>query len=340
MKRGSAIFSVIFLFILFSSLVMAQGEEVNTASQEDEAAAAISDLPEPGILPGSMWYGFKTAFQNLRLALLRNEARERYRLRLLDLRLAELKKLEELSSELNASGKNTEKIEARIEKLTERYENQLELSEERIEKLSALGRNVTLLREHVANMTRKHVLVLSIVSEKVPDKARSAILKAINKSIEGNEKAVAYAFKEKGMTEEEVQEILDEARERYRERVSNRTEARVCAQVITQAYDPETEECKVFASPCDVPAGWVKKACRIQELKADVAAIKQDIQAFRERIRVARREAQGIRAGVTSEQQTETQTQTGAESEGATNLRIQESTKISEGVAQQQQQGQ
>lgn len=59
-----------------------------------------------------------------------------------------------------------------------------------IEKAEGLGRNVTLLAEHVANMTYKHVEILQKVLEKVPEPAKIHIEHAMNVSIGGHERAV------------------------------------------------------------------------------------------------------------------------------------------------------
>lgn len=35
-------------------------------------------------------------------------------------------------------------------------------------------------------------------------------------------------------------------------------EPKICTQVLSQAYNPKTNECKTYPTPCDVPADWIK----------------------------------------------------------------------------------
>ena len=51
---------------------------------------------------------------------------------------------------------------------------------------------------------------------------------------------------------------------------TNGTETPICAQVIAYAINPTTQECQEFATPCDVPTGWI--ACQ-QETTPLVAAL-------------------------------------------------------------------
>ena len=41
---------------------------------------------------------------------------------------------------------------------------------------------------------------------------------------------------------------------------TNSKKGQVCIQVITEACNPATGECREFGTPCDVPDGWVKKS--------------------------------------------------------------------------------
>lgn len=39
----------------------------------------------------------------------------------------------------------------------------------------------------------------------------------------------------------------------------------LCTQVITRAYNPTSKQCKDFATPCDIPDGWVTQDCKLSE---------------------------------------------------------------------------
>lgn len=79
-----------------------------------------------------------------------------------------------------------------IKEITEKIEE----AEENVEKASALGKNVTLIKKHITEMTAKHIVILQEVLEKVPEQAKPTIEKTINKPFPNNEKAVENIEKE------------------------------------------------------------------------------------------------------------------------------------------------
>ncbi len=72
--------------------------------------------------------------------------------------------------------------------------------------------------------------------------------------------------------------------EKLRE-MARKRKAKVCIQVLTPAVNPQTGECRVFPTPCDVPEGWkIVKSCkttkefvkkRIEECKKLVAELRK-----------------------------------------------------------------
>jgi hypothetical protein len=101
-------------------------------------------------------------------------------------RLAEMNKLVE---------KNKTK---HVERLAKDQEEELSEAEAEIVKATAKGLNATLVAQHVANMTSKHLIILQGLLEKVPEQARESIMHAINVSSRGHEQAVASITKARG----------------------------------------------------------------------------------------------------------------------------------------------
>lgn len=132
---------------------------------------AEEELPDPGITPDSWLYGLDRAFERISLALTSDKAaKAEKRLQIASERIAELRVMVQRG-----------KPEF-IESLKQDYERELNETESEIEGAKAIGRNVTLLEEHVANVTSKHVVVLQSLLDTVPDQAKPAIEHAINVS--------------------------------------------------------------------------------------------------------------------------------------------------------------
>ena len=92
-------------------------------------------------------------------------------------------------------------------RLIEEYEKEVNETQEAIEKAKRLGRNVTELAEHVANMTYKHIEALETLLEKVPEPTKIHIEHAINISIKGHETAVERILERINKTEEKVRRV-------------------------------------------------------------------------------------------------------------------------------------
>lgn len=154
------------------------------------SVVAEEELPDAGITPDSMLYGLDRAFERISLALTFDRAAKAEKhLEFASERIAELKTM-------------VDKGEPEfVEELKKDHERELSAVESEIEGARALGRNVTALAEHVADVTSKHIVVLERVLEKVPDQAKPAIMHAINVSQRGREKAVESILKEKGRPE-------------------------------------------------------------------------------------------------------------------------------------------
>lgn len=136
------------------------------------AAAAESDgLPNPGSMPGDLFYGLDKAGESIQLAMasapvIGSSAKEaNVRSDLAAERLAEAQRL----AELNRSDDLGEAVN--------RFERQSEMA---VEAANRSGDKE--VANHVEDNLQKHVQVLERVKEKVPEEAKDAIQNAIEKS--------------------------------------------------------------------------------------------------------------------------------------------------------------
>lgn len=174
------------------------GDNPNCEPNFEPVTAAEETVEEkkPRIVPGHFLYGLKRAFERIQLVLTFDvAAKAERRLQRAEERIRELQVVQQ---------RNQTRF---IAQLTQDHGLEIEKAEQNMERARALGRNVTLLAEHIANMTSKHILVLQRVLVKVPEQAKPAILRAINVSSSGYEKALTrVAEPEKYGPPEAIQE--------------------------------------------------------------------------------------------------------------------------------------
>ncbi len=143
------------------------------------AVVAQEELPRAGTTPDSWLYGLDRAWERIRMFFTFNRAdKAKLHLQFAGERLAE-------ANEMVRRGKPEF-----IQDLMKEHEAEINQTENEVEGLRVLGRNITALVEHVSNVTYKHILVLEEVLEKVPEQAKPAIAKAINVSLKGHETAI------------------------------------------------------------------------------------------------------------------------------------------------------
>lgn len=201
------------------------------------ATAAISadfeeDLPTPGILPDSPFYGLKRAFEGIgNVFTFGNERKAERAIKLSEKRLSEARaSVEEEKHELS-------------ERLMEDYEKNLMKAEEIVERAQERGRNMTQVRERVAKATSRHIEVLENVLEKVPEQAKPAIQRALESSKRGQEEALDRIGNENpgkaaNLSLEIAERRMNKARERIeREDIEN-------AQKIIEDYQQKIERAK------------------------------------------------------------------------------------------------
>lgn len=154
---------------------------VATISSKTESATYA------GALPGSWEYRYKIWWEGVKGRFIIGDVNKQiYKLKLLDQRIAEINEL----TKKNLTEKSVEMVQD--------YEKELTKIEVNSEKLRALGKNVTLLQQHIANSTYKHIIVLQKVLAKVPESAKPSIEHAINVSQTGYENAFARLQEKEG----------------------------------------------------------------------------------------------------------------------------------------------
>jgi len=154
-----------------------------------------------GVKPGSLFYFFDTAFENIGLFFTFNpEKKAQKALEHADERLAEA---EESANENNPKA---------VEKAMTGYEEEISLATEKSKELKDDKKAEELLNI-VSENTAKHQEVLRGVLEKVPEEAKQAILNAIEVSKRGQEEAIRQIAELKGEIEKlkkEVEELKKE----------------------------------------------------------------------------------------------------------------------------------
>ncbi len=173
------------LSILFISLVFLAPIQVSAATSA-------------GVKPGSFFYFFDTAFENVGLFFTFNsENKAKKALEHADERLAEA---EESASENNPKA---------VEKAMTGYKEEISLATEKSKGLKDEKKAEELLKS-VSESTARHQEVLKGVLEKVPEEAKETILKAIEISKKGQEEATKQIAELKGEVErlkKEVEEL-------------------------------------------------------------------------------------------------------------------------------------
>ncbi|MEX0689883.1 MAG: DUF5667 domain-containing protein, partial [Candidatus Paceibacterota bacterium] len=168
----------------------------------------ISDLPDPGILPGHPLYFTKSIGETLGgIFVIGDKAQINRSLSLSERRLAEARAL--------ADGDDSD----RAQRAVERYENEIGDIEERVNRVKAEGQEVDeglqAAMETVASATLKHQSVLAEVYEKVPEQAKAAISRAMEAGMAGHENALSAIPEEaRVQAEERLSEVKNQVNQR------------------------------------------------------------------------------------------------------------------------------
>ncbi len=168
------LFALLAFLVLFFGVVSVKAEEtvVDPLAKIDYA---------PRLLPTSPFYFLKSWKEKLELLLARKTERKVVkRLEFANRRLAELKGVAKKQPEL-------------VNKLADRYEEQLFLLEKEAQKLKEQDKES--LMEHVGEVMLKHQEILLEVLEKAPEAAKKGLENALEKSRKGHERAVKAVSK-------------------------------------------------------------------------------------------------------------------------------------------------
>ncbi len=200
------------------------------------ALAGGEDLPDPGMLLDSPFYFLKTWGEGIvTFFTFDNVAKAERFIYLAEKRLAEAKALAE-------KGKSDS---AQITIL--RYQEHLEKALAKAREAKEKGLDTDEVLAKVSEATLKHLTVLADVYERVPDEAKPAIQKAMEKSIRGNEEALKAVS---GQKREEVLEKSNKQRQDIEKRLNKLREEGV---PIPETRSSESYE--VPQMPEDQPSG-------------------------------------------------------------------------------------
>lgn len=150
------------------------------------AQAQTEDLPDPGILPGSPFYFLKSISEGVGTFFTFGDVAKAERFfAIAEVRVAEARAL---------ADKGDVK---RAEKATEKYQIGLDKALAKTEKAKTKGKDVDKVLAKIAEATVRHQAVLARVYEKVPEQAKAAIERVMEKSARGHEMALSAISGEK-----------------------------------------------------------------------------------------------------------------------------------------------
>ncbi len=166
-------------------------EEAKNETEEDSRF-------NPGIKPGSIFYGLDKLFERINLALTFDHLEKaKLHVEYSEERLGEAQYLIEKG--------DIESAQTSIEDYGESLNNSMRISK----MAKGLGENTTSVDALVAEATSIHLKVLGEIYNKVPEQARSSIEKSIENSARGRENAV-NALRETDKSKESIQEEIEE----------------------------------------------------------------------------------------------------------------------------------
>ena len=150
------------------------------------AHAQTSDLPDPGVLPGSPFYFVKIFFEGIgTFFTFGNSVKAERYLGLAEKRLAEAEAL---------AAQGDERAQAAVT----RYEEQYTKAKERAERTANPD-----LKAQVADATTKHISVLDEVLNKVPEQAKESVRAVKERSISGQLEAL------RGIAQQDPEAVVD-----------------------------------------------------------------------------------------------------------------------------------
>ena len=154
------------------------------------AHAQTGDLPNPGMLPGNPFYFLKSISESIGTFFTFGDIAKAERfLSLAQARLAEAKAL--------ADKGDTD----RAEQATEKYQERLDEALQKADDAKNKGEDVQDVLTKVAEATTRHQEILAHIYAKVPEQAKDAIRRAMEKSMKGHDTALnAISGKQKTAT--------------------------------------------------------------------------------------------------------------------------------------------
>lgn len=214
---------------------------------EAEIEAAETAFAEPGLLPDHPLYFLKRLGEGVRLLFAFDGAsRAKLHLEFAKARLAEAKQL--------IKENKTEKADETLED----FGKELDIIPK------GIGASASAVKES-GDVLEKSGIVLALVMENAPEKAKPGLARALSNLIEkkvrieksdASEAEISRELQKEAETSSRIREQIRDSLEEEAEERSTEEGGKICIQVITPARNPLTGEVRDFPTPCDVPPGW------------------------------------------------------------------------------------
>lgn len=149
------------------------------------AFAQDTELPDPGLTPDSPFYFLESIIESIGTFFTFGELKKAERFTsLANERVAEIQAM-------------AEKVNPKaLEKASKRYSKLINKALAKLESAEAKGKDTAEVSENIAEATAKHLAVLEGVLERVPDQAKSTIIRVIEASQKGQDNALRTLAKE------------------------------------------------------------------------------------------------------------------------------------------------
>lgn len=211
--------------------------------------ADIVNMPEAGMLPNSPFYFLETLSEKIGMLFTFGKIKEAERyLELAGERLAESKAL--------ADEGDTDQAE----KTAEKYQEQIDEALTKTTEAKTEGENIDAVLEKIAGMTARHQTVLANVYEKVPEQAKEAIQKVMEKSARGHDEALSAVSGEK------QQEVRDRVKKDTKDDEDNLEDLRKLGLPIPEMNEGEDDLMNEVREmePKDLDSGMMEETIKLE----------------------------------------------------------------------------
>lgn len=217
----NSLFIILLGAFLFSGIVLAQN----------------NNLPDPGRLPGHPLYFLEKWGESIGTFFTFDDmAKTERHLFLAEKRIAEVKALAEKGRSDFA------------ERTLEQYRRQLNQALDRAEKAKKKGLDTDEVLVKISDATFKHNLVLVEVYKKIPEKAKPAVQKAMEQSIDGHQRAFG------ALTEQKREQVKEDIETRKREAFQKAESVGTGGELVPENISKVSPAEPSVISPVELPA--------------------------------------------------------------------------------------